>query len=273
LNVLRPVVSFLALGMLGVSCWGQDLPVSQRIFSLSPALVEMAAKVSPTPVSGSAGTVLVVFRTSEQGGVIDMRSTGGSLEMQRSSEAAISQWKFRPMFNGNGQPMELFSAVTVNFSGERPVISTPMPMTAAQLSPMLGYRCSNAIAHQTPDAVPACKKQLEAIVKKGTSTKMEQFTAYDEYGVALLNASQKSDVAFQQFSRAIEIAAGCLKPSDAEWAYALWHRGVASSRIGDQVEAKKDLAAAIDSLKLAEAAIGFPGSTYYHQLEERISQQ
>ena len=248
MDVLRAVAAFLALGTLEALCSGQDLPISRRVFQISPTLIEMATKVSPAPVAGGAGTVLVVFRTSEQGGVIDMRSTGGSLEMQRSSESAISQWKFKPMFNGNGQPMELFSAVIVDFSGEHPVISTPKPITAAQLSPMLGYPCSNAIAHQAPDAVPLCKKQLESIVKEPTSTKMEQFTAYDEYGVALLNASQKPDLAFQQFSKAIEIAANGLKSSDAEWAYALWHRGLAASRSGDQVQAKNDLAAAIDEI-------------------------
>jgi len=146
--------------------------------------MELAAKAPPTPVPGGSGTVLVVFRTSEQGGVIDMRLIGGSPEMQRSSEDALSQWKFKPMLNGNGQPMEVFSAVIFDFSGDHPSMTMPKPMTAAQLSPALGHPCSNAIAHETPDAVSLCKKQLDAIVQDPRSTKMERFTAYDEYGVA-----------------------------------------------------------------------------------------
>jgi hypothetical protein len=200
-----------------------------------------------------------------------MRSTGGSREMQRSSEDALSQWKFKPMLNGSGQPMEIFSAVIFDFSGDHPSIRIPKPMTAAQLSPALGYPCSNALAHQTQDAVSLCKKQLDAIVEDPGSSKMERFTAYDEYGVALLNSAKKPGLALQQFTQAINVAPNGLKPSDAEWAYVYWHRGIAGSQTGTETQAKQDIAAANESLKLAEAAIGTPNSAYYRQLEERLA--
>lgn len=200
-----------------------------------------------------------------------MRSTGGSPEMQRSSEAALSQWKFKPMLNGSGQPMEMFSAVIFDFSGDHPIITIPKPMTAAQLSPALGYPCSNALAHQTPDAVSLCKKQLDAIVKDPKSSKMERFTAYDEYGVALLNSAQKPDLALQQFTQAIDTAPNGLKSSDAEWAYVYWHRAIAESKTGTGTQAKQDFAAANESLRLAGAAVDTPNSTYYGQLEERLA--
>jgi hypothetical protein len=264
-------VSVLLLGALGSSCYSQDLPISRRVVTLSPTMFEMATTVPPTPVPGGAGTVLVVFRTSEQGGVIDMRSAGGSPEMQRSSEAALSRWKFKPYLNGSGQPMEWSGAVIFDFSGDHPGMTIPKLMTAEQLSPALRYPCSNALAHKTVDAVSLCKKQLDAIAKDPSSTKMERFTAYDEYGVALLNAAQKPDRALQQFSQAINIAPTVLKPSDAEWAYVYWHRGIAESQTGDGTRASLDLAAANESLKLAAAAVGASNSAYYRQLEDRLS--
>jgi hypothetical protein len=81
------LASVLFIGLLGSFCYPQDLPISRRVITLSPTFMEMAAEVLPTPVAGGSGTVLIVFRTSEQGAVIDMRSTGGSTEMQKSSEA------------------------------------------------------------------------------------------------------------------------------------------------------------------------------------------
>jgi len=191
--------------------------------------------------------------------------------MQRASEDALSQWKFKPMLNGSGQPMELFSAVNFEFSGDRPSVTVPKPMTAAQLSPTLGYPCSNALTHQNPDAESLCKKQLDAVVGNPKSSKMELFTAFDEYGVALFNSAQKPDRAVQQFTQAIEVAPNGLKSSDAEWAYVLWHRGVAESRNGFETQAKQDLAASNESLKLAEAAVGASNSTHYRQLRERLA--
>jgi hypothetical protein len=264
-------VPVLFLGTLASFCYSQDLPISRRVFMINPTLIEAATKVPAIPVAGGSGTVLVVFRTSEQGGVIDMRSTGGSPEMQRSSEAALSQWKFKPMLNGSGQPMEMFSAVIFDFSGGHPSVTIPKPMTAAQLSPALGFPCSNALVHQTPDAVSLCKKQLDAIVKDSMSSKMERFTAYDEYGVALLNSAQKPDLALQQFAQAIGIAPTGLKSSDAEWAYVYWHRAIAGSKTGADTQARQDFEAANESLKLAEAAVGTPNSAYYRQLEERLA--
>jgi hypothetical protein len=264
-------VSTLFLVTLGTLSHSQELPISSRVFIISPTVVESASKVSPSPVAGGSGKVLVIFRTSEQGGIIDLRSSGGSSEMQRSSESALLQWKFKPMLDGSGQPMEMFSAVLFDFSGDHPNVTTPKPMTPAQLSLALGYPCSNAIAHQTQDAVSFCKKQLDAIVKDPKSSKMEQFTAYDEYGVALLNEAQRPDLAFQQFTKAIDIASNGLKPSDAEWAYVYWHRGVAASQSGNHTQAKQDFAVANESLKLAAETTGIPGSAYYHQLEARLA--
>jgi tetratricopeptide (TPR) repeat protein len=267
---LRSVaVSVLFIGTLGSLSYSQDLPISRRVFIISPTVMEMATKVSPNHVDGAVGTVLLIFRTSEQGTVIDLQSIGGSSEMQRSSQDALSKWKFKPMLNDRGQPMEMFSAVLFDFTGVRPNVVTPLPMTPSQLS-RVGYPCLNAIAHQAPDAVSLCKKQLDLIVKDPKSSKMEQFTAYDEYGVALLYAAPRHDSALQQFTNAIEIASNCLRHSDAEWAYAYWHRGVAASQSGNQEQAKQDFAVANESLKQAEAAMGTKDSAYYRQLEERL---
>jgi hypothetical protein len=233
--------------------------------------MEMAAEVLPTPVAGGSGTVLIVFRTSEQGAVIDMRSTGGSTEMQKSSEAALSKWKFRPMLNDRTQPVQVVSAVIFDFSGDHPNITIPKPMTAAQLSPALGYPCSNALAHQSPDAVPFCKKQLDTISQDPGTTPLERFTAHDEYGTALLNSAHKPNLAFQQFTQAIEIAPKGLKPSDAEWAYVYWHRGIAASQTGSKAQAKQDISVANESMKQAETMIGIPSNAYYRQLEEQLA--
>jgi hypothetical protein len=144
-------------------------------------------------------------------------------------------------------------------------------MTAPQLSPALGYPCSNALAHQTPDTVSLCKKQLDAIVKDPKSSKVERFTAYDEYGVALLNSAKKPDLALHQFTQAIDIAPNGLKSSDAEWAYVYWHRAIAESKSETGTQAEQDFAAANESLKLAEAAVDTPNSAYYRLLEERLA--
>lgn len=269
----KPLLATLALaaGMLGLPCAAQDLPFSRHVFAVAPFVLDSAKKVPANPVAGQTGSVLIVFRTSEQGAVIDMRSTGGTPELQKSAETALSQWHFSPFVDASGQPQEGFSALLFDFSTDPPTPSTPKPMSAAQLAPTISFQCGKALAIQSQDAVDFCKKQADSILKSSSSSAMERFTAYDEYGLALLISGKKRDLALEQFNKAIELALTGLKPSDAEWAYVYWHRGVAESATGDAAQANHDFQLAVESLRHAETAIGPPADAYYRGLESKVS--
>jgi Gram-negative bacterial TonB protein C-terminal len=261
-----------SLGFLGTfgSFQAQDLPDSQRVFTSGPPYIESIVKEPATPVVGAEGSVLIVFRTTEQGRIIDLRATGGTAAMERSAAASLIKWKIKPMLLEGGRPVQVISAVVFNFERDSVSVSAAKPLTANQLSPRIGYPCWNALAHQNSDAQVLCKKQAATTDSDRESSSVERFTAHDEYGLALLSLG-RPDLALQQFNEAIQAAKEDLKPFDAEWAYVHWHRGLAESRSGDEVKASQDLAVVEESLKLAESMIGEPGAAYYRRMEEKLS--
>jgi hypothetical protein len=273
LQVLKTILNCFVLLMIftGLS-YADDLPISRRMMSLAPTFIETAVRVPATPVPGASGSVIVLFRTSEKGDVIDIHPTGGTAAMEQSAEAALKQWKFKTWMI-NGRPVQMISAVAFVFSNGTPKVEVPQPMSAQQLSPLLRFPCSNALLHHNTDSADLCKKQLEAVMKDKQSTPMERFTAYDEYGLALLDPAHQPDQAIQQFTQAISIAHDGLKESDPEWAYVYWHRATAEKQVGNLPMAEQDLKAARSSMSLAETASTGAARTYYHQMVEQITAQ
>jgi hypothetical protein len=264
------LVLIVLLAALEHASSAQDPPFSRFGLSVSPSYIDLIEKVPAASVPGESGSVLVIFRTSEQGGVVDVRSAGGSPELKQSAETAVKQWHGKPMMLASGQPMEMVSAVYFDFANGVASIRVPRPMTAEQLSPKLGLPCWSALAHESPDAVDPCRKQLEAIDQGSAGSAMEVLTARDQFGLALLKKGNMSSQALDQFSQAIEMAPKCLKGSDAEWAYVHWHRAIAELQLGSGALADQDLIIATESLKQAEMATGNPAASYYHGLVNRV---
>jgi len=186
---------------------------------------------------------------------------------------AIGQWKFKPS-SVNGQPIQMGSAVLVDFSRNPAVVQVPKPMTAAQISPGFQFKCFDGLLHQDSTSVGICRQQLDAISHDSHSTSMDRFTALDQYGLVLLEYTHESQKAAEQFSQAIALAPERLKSSDAEWAYVYWHRAAAEQQLGNYADAEKDFGVAENSLHDAEKAIGNEKmAAYYHSLLKDIMKQ
>jgi hypothetical protein len=273
MQVCRAVLNWgvVLVTFAGVS-YADDLPISRQVSTLTPSLIGNAIKVVPAPVPGASGPVLVTFRASEHGDVIDLHLKGGSPAMEQSARDALKQWKFKT-FTLDGRPVQVNSAVVFLFSNGIATVSIPQPMSAQELSPRLQFPCSNGLRIHDPHAAEVCKKQLETVEKDKQSTPMERFTALDEYGLGLLEDARQPDQALQQFTLAINIAPDVLKESDSEWAYVYWHRATAEKQAGNLAESEKDLKIALSSMSLAEAASTGAARDYYRQMVEQIAAQ
>jgi hypothetical protein len=95
------------------------------------------------------------------------------------------KWKFKPT-SVNGQPVQMGSAVMVDFSQAPAIVQVPKPMTAAQLSPGFQFKCFDGLLHDEPASVGACQQQLEAVSRDSHSTPLDRFTAHDQYGLVLM---------------------------------------------------------------------------------------
>jgi len=230
-------------------------------------------KVVPVPPNEGKGTVLMIYWTSERGAVVSARALDGPPELQKAAAEAMYKWKFKPM-SVNGQPVQMGSAVVVDFSQTPAGLQVPKPMTAAQLSPGFQFKCFDGLVHDEPVSVGACQQQLEAVSRDSHSTPLDRFTAHDQYGLVLMKYAHDAKKASEQFSKVIELAPERLDSTDAEWAYAYWHRATAEQELGKSAEAEKDFSVAENSLREAEKAIGNEKiAAYYHELVNRIAAQ
>jgi TonB family protein len=251
-----------------------QLAYSRRLSSVTPQFLARAeTKVAPVQPNETKGTVLVIFWTSERGTVVSARALEGPPELQRAAAEVIYKWKFTPT-SVNGQPVQMASAVLVDFSQAPVVIQVPKPMTAAQLSPDFQFKCFDGLVHEEPASVGACQQQLEAVSRDSQSTSLDKFTAHDQYGLVLMKYAHDAKKAVEQFSKAIEVASERLSSTDAEWAYAYWHRATAEQQSGNSAEAEKDFSVAENSLREAEKNIGNEKiAAYYHELVNRVVTQ
>lgn len=267
---------FLAL-TLSLNLASTELPqlaYSRRVLSVTQQFLDKAeTRIPPVQPNGTGGTVLVIFWTSERGAVVSARALDGSPELQRAAAEAIYKWKFKPT-SVNGQPVQMVSAVLIDFSQAPAVLQAPKPMTAAQLLPGIQPKCSDGLVHEEPASLGACQQQLEAVSRDSRSTPLDGFTAHDQYGLALMKYAHDPKKAVEQFSKVIELASERLNSTDAEWGYAYWHRATAEQQLGNSAEAEKDFSIAENSLREAEKAIGNEKmSVYYHELVNRIVTQ
>lgn len=270
IQISLPIMFILAVG----AAYSQEVAFSRRLLNVSTFLGSIEKKVDPIPPAVAKGFVLVVFRTSEQGAVIEASAVNGSPELVNSALQAVKQWKFKPLSLSDGQPVQIHSAVVIDFSQNPPAIHAPGPMRGHELAPDLNFKCLNGLLHQDASSLEACKKQLST-VEHSRNTPMDHFTAEDEYGLALLNYAHDPKKAAEHFSLAIRVASEGLKPSDAEWAYAYWHRATAEQQLGNNINAEGDFNAAVDSMYSAEKTIGVDhiAGHYYRDLLAVIVKQ
>jgi hypothetical protein len=268
------ILATLSLSSNLVSAELPQLAYTRRLFVVTSQFLGQAeTKVIPVPPNEREGTVLVVYWTSERGAVVSARALDGRPELQKAAVEAMYKWKFGPT-SVNGQPVQMGSAVMVDFSQVPAVVQVAKPMTAAELSPGFQYKCFDGLVHDQPASVRACQEQLEAISHDSRSTSLDRFTALDQYGLVLLKYARDAKKASEEFSKAIELAPERLSSTDAEWAYAYWHRATAEQELGKSDEAEKDFSVAENSLREAERAIGNEKlAAYYHELQNRIAAQ
>jgi hypothetical protein len=267
MRIVQAALFVLILPLILISADPPQLPYTFRVLELTAQFLDMAeTKVSPTPPAGRKGKTLVIFWTSERGAVVSARALDGPSELQQAALAAILKWKFKPD-SVNGQPVQVGSAVIVDFSHTPPAIQLPKPMTAAQISPDFEFKCWDGIVHQEPSSVDVCRRQLEAYSSDSRSTPLDRFTAHDQYGLVLMKYAHDSQKAGDQFSQAIGLAPQGFNSSDAEWAYVYWHRAVAEQQSGNNADAERDFGVAENSLREAEKAIGKEKmAAHYHDL-------
>ena len=254
----------------------QELPISRRLVTLAPSFLASAERrvASDIPATiGLTGSILVLVRTSEEGRIIDMKPVGGSAPLRQAALNELSLWRFKPT-SVNGQPVEMHSALIIDFSRNPPDIEMSKPMSAGQVSPALQFRCLNGLLHQDSAAVEVCKQQVATTNRSSQSSAVDRFSSHDEYGVALLNIAHQPKNAAEEFSSAIDLAPRGLKSTDAEWAYVYWHRAAALQQEGRLSDAERDFTVAENSIHDAEMAVGSGAiANYYRGLLQQILHQ
>ncbi len=271
---MRAFLTIFVILTVSPGLGSEEIAYTRRMLSLTPQFLEKAeTKVVPAQTSETKGTVLVAFWTSERGTVVSTRALDGPNDLRKAATEAIYKWKFKPTSLG-GQPVQMGSAVLIDFSQTPPAIQVPKPMTAAQLSPGFQPKCFDGLVHEEPASVGACQQQLDAVSRDSNSTPLDRFTAHDQYGLVLMKYAHDAAKALDQFSKAIELAPDRLTSSDGEWAYAYWHKATAERQLGNSTDAEKDLTVAENSLRDAEKSIGNEKiAAYYHALVNRIVEQ
>lgn len=241
---MRPLALLIFGLVVGRAVLAQDLPIMRRLLILTPAFIDSAeVRREAGPITGDRSQVIVLFRLSERGLVIDARANGGSEQAKKSALDAVRMWRFRPTLL-NGRPVQMMSGAAFDFSVVPAKVQAPMPMPAEQISPVLSTRCTLALIKKDADAVPICKKESVAVEKNRLHTAMESLSAHDELGLALLQLGHDPKGALSEFTRAIELAPEGLSSSDGEWAQLYRHRAAAEQQVGMTGAADQDFTAA-----------------------------
>ena len=189
--------------------------------------------------------------------------------MQQSALNSIRQWHFKAAFF-NSVPAQMINAATFVFKNGAVTVEPSPAMSAAQLSPRLGFACPNALAHHNAAATEMCSQQLHDVQQSSASTDVERLISHDEYGLALLDAHQPKP-AIVEFTEAIRIAAQVMQLTDPEWAYTYLHRASAEIQNADPIASRQDLASAKTSLDAAINDSSDPEQAYYQQLEKQFA--
>jgi hypothetical protein len=266
------LISTILLAITGADA--QQLPLPRRVLSLAPGFYEsVEEKVVPPEIPKASGTVLIVYRTSEQGRVLDAMAVNGPALLRQAAVDAVKQWKLKP-HSANGQPLQVHSAVILNFSRSPVSIEMPKPMTAEQISPELHAKCLSGILNNDSLSVDLCRQQLSEVEHNGGGTPMNRLAAHDEYGLALLLFAHQPKEALEQFKLAVQFAPQGLKQTDAEWAYVYWHRARAEQLTGYIAQALEDFETAENSMHDAAGMIGDERmSGYYQRLLQTLLQE
>jgi Gram-negative bacterial TonB protein C-terminal len=267
------LLALLIFGLvIGRAVLAQDLPIMRRLLILTPAFIDSAElRGEAAPIIGDRSQVVVLFRLSERGLVIDTRANGGSGQAKKSALDAVRMWRFRPTLL-NGRPVQMMSGAAFDFSVAPVKVQAPMPMPAEQISPVLSTRCSLALIKKDADAATICKKESAAVEKNRIHTAMESLSAHDELGLALLQFGHDPKGALSEFTRVIELAPEGLSSSDGEWARIYWHRAAAEQQIGLTSAADLDFSTAEKSLESAAQTVQ-AGSKGYRDLLGQLVKQ
>lgn len=270
-----PVVFVLLAVALSLRSADQpQLAYSRRMFAVTAQFLdETETRVIPARPNQAKEKILIAFWTSEGGAVVSARVLDGPADLGQAATDAIYKWKFKPT-SVNGQPMQIGSAVLFDFSKTPPATEVPKPMSVAQLSPGYEPGCLDGLINQQTASVAACKHQLENVLSDSHSTPLDQFTAYDQYGLVLMKYANDAHRALEEFSKAIELAPDRFSSTDAECGYVYWHRAAAEQQLGNSSAAERDFTVAQDTFRRAEKVIGSQRmADYYEGLAMRIAQQ
>ena len=152
----------------------QSVPISRRLITPAPTFSQSAKRKSGNENTRSAkGFILVLFRTSEQGAVIDARPVGGPATLEKAAIDEIRRWSFAATLV-NGQPVQMHSAVLLDFSADPPRIKAPGTMSAAQISPVLQFKCLNEELRQNLMAITARRRRRRRTRRRHLCTTIVQ---------------------------------------------------------------------------------------------------
>lgn len=259
------ILLFALIGVLGQPVFAGEVSPPRRLFILTQAFLDSApVRAIPDNLPGDRSRVLVLFRLSEAGTVIDVRATGGSEKAQKSALNVVRTWRFKPTLL-KGQPIQMQSGSVVDFSSSPVSIKAPQPMSAEQISPVLSARCSLAISSASPETLSICRKEADKVLNNSVHTPMEALTAHYELGIALLDSGDASN-AVRELDEAIRLAPTGLTQGDGEWGRLYWHRAAAQAHLGKSDLALADLNSAAAAFSRAGEGTGL--STYRDLLSE-----
>src|SRR5580704_6140004 len=129
-KTMRLGLTIIAILFLSLNLGSAELPqlaYSRRLLSATPQFLDKAeTKVAPVQPNETKGTVLIIYWTSERGAVVSARAVDGPPELQKAAAEAMYKWKFKPS-SANGQPVQMGSAVLVDFSQAPPAVQVPKP--------------------------------------------------------------------------------------------------------------------------------------------------
>ena len=243
-------VAFLGFGTFAIA----QMPAPPRVMELpADALLKRVEPVYP-PIAKAAhvtGQVSLEFTITAEGDVADIKAVSGPAMLQQASIDAVKQWKYRP-FLINSRPSAVRTVAILNF-GFDPKSADDLKEQEinGKVSPFM-MKCVNLLNRNDPASVEACRLEVELEAQYPAGRRqMDRLSGHDEYGLALLGFAHQPKEALVQFQLEIGLIPGALTKTDAEFAWAYWHRGVALMRLGESERAEQDFSTAEESAELA----------------------
>jgi TonB family protein len=250
LTRILAAASILSIGIFACT----QTPPPPRVSDLpADSLVKRVEPLYP-PIAKAAhitGQLSLEFTITLTGDIADIKVLSGPAMLQQASIDAVKQWKYHPILI-NGQPTAVRTVAILNF-GFNPKSADDLKEQEVNIkvSPYM-IKCVDLLNHNDPASLDACRQEVELEAQYTVGRRqMDRLSSHDEYGLALLGFAHQPKEALAQFELEIGLLPGVLTKTDAEFAWAYWHRGIALMYLGDFTRAEQDFSTAEESASLA----------------------